>query len=200
MNLAYISFSWQSYLKFEVNFQTPLNLKNPASQMIPQCQRKHTHIRESNTSSIQDVPEPRTKNLVLHGGRSSDEGHFLFLFLLLVILGQLLISCKVWKEGGSAELQLSQREQIWAVSWGQGRGLWVKMGSGGGEGPPEAGALSLTCIPQKYSHHLSWAETLDLCVHPPFLWLVRKEDKSADDVETRCLCNIAYCMESCISS
>lgn len=134
MNLAYISFSWQSYLKFEVNFQTPLNLKNPASQMIPQCQRKHTHIRESNTRSIQDVPEPRTKNLVLHGGRSSDEGHFLFLFLLLVILGQLLISCKGWKEGGSAELQLSQREQIWAVSWGQGRGLWVKMGSGGGRG------------------------------------------------------------------
>lgn len=40
---------------------------------------------------------------------------------------------------------------------------------GGRGGAPEARALSLTCIPQKYSRRLSWAETLDLCVRPPSL-------------------------------
>lgn len=50
-----------------------------------------------------------------------------------------------------------------------------KKKEGGSKGAPEARVLSLTCIPQKYSHHLSWAETLGLCVRPPFLSLNRKE-------------------------
>lgn len=52
----------------------------------------------------------------------------------------------------------------------------VEEKKGDSTGAPGARALSLTCIPQKYSHHLSWAETQGPCVHPPFLSLTRKED------------------------
>lgn len=97
--------------------QNPLNLKNPASQMTPQCHIKLTH----NIVQHKWHPgHPRTpkKNIlcftlveVQMRGTSS-----CLKFLLLVILGQLLVSCKGWEEGGSAELQPSQRGRIWAES------------------------------------------------------------------------------------
>lgn len=80
---------------------------------------------------------------------------------------------------------------------GRGRGWWVKLALG----TPEAGALSLTCIPQKCSHLLSWAGTLGLCAHPPSLWLLRKEEAICKNQLTKqsnlwgCVYNIAYCME-----
>lgn len=57
-----------------------------------------------------------------------------------------------------------------------GNELWARVveKKGGSKGAPEARVLSLTCIPQKYSHHLSWAETPGLCARPLFLSLKTK--------------------------
>lgn len=102
--------------------------------MTPQCQHKHTHIRESDTSSIHDVPEPKTIILCFAAVQVQ-----MRVFLFLLSVNQLLISCKGWKGGGSAELQPTQRESERAdlgfklgVGGGQGRGLWEEMGSGRG--------------------------------------------------------------------
>lgn len=88
-------------------------------------------------------------------------------------------AAKVKKKKAELQPRHRETEQVWALSWrGRGRagqGLVGKkekekessLGTGGGA--PEARVLSLTCIPQKYSHRLSLAETLGLCVRPPFL-------------------------------
>lgn len=93
---------------------------------------------------------------------------------LAIPVSVLLISCKGLRDGrqSSSPARETERADLGTKLGfrGQGRGLWVKMRSEeGGGGAPEAGALSLTCIPQKYSRRLSWAETLDLCVRPPSL-------------------------------
>lgn len=98
-----------------------------------------------------------------------------------------------------AELQPRHRktEQVWALSWrgrgraGQGKGLWVGKKKLSRKGAPEARVLSLTCIPQKYSHRLSLAETLGLCVHPPSLWLARRKHKDSGESD-------GECTESCV--
>lgn len=137
----------------------------------------HTHI-ESNTGSIQDVPVPKPKILcfTLAEVQMRDTLSCLDSVSLAIPESVLLISCKGLREGrqSSSPARETERADLGTKLGrrGQGRGLWVKMRSeegGRGGGAPEAGALSLTCIPQMYSRRLSWAETLDLCVRPPSL-------------------------------
>lgn len=135
----------------------------------------HTHI-ESNTGSIQDVPVPKPKILcfTLAEVQMRDTLSCLDSVLLAIPVSVLLISCKGLRDGrqSSSPARETERADLGTKLGcrGQGRGLWVKMRSEeGGRGAPEAGALSLTCIPQKYSRRLSWAETLGLCGRPPSL-------------------------------
>lgn len=79
------------------------------------------------------------------------------------------------------KVQPSQRGHVWAECREQSVGSWVKWALGA----PEAGSLSLTCIPQKYSPHLSSAGTLDLCVRPPSLSLVRRDWGKCDAIKQR---------------
>lgn len=105
-------------------------------------------------------------------------GSLFFIFLLSVILGRFWSAVKVEQERGECSAPAQPERADLGGKLGAGRGeagqgvLWVKTGFGASE----VGALSLTCIPQKYSHRLSLAETRGLCVRPPSLWLVREED------------------------
>lgn len=168
MRLVYLSPSRQSG-----NASDLLNLKNPASLTFDP--RKRT--RESKESRNPDIPECKVLCFMAEEVHATAVSSFLTLVSL--IPGDLLSGQrqKLWKPrqkgggvgaGGVGVLRSSPADRAEV-----GNELWARVVEKKG-GAPEARVLSLTCIPQKYSHHLSWAETPGLCARPLFLSLKTK--------------------------
>lgn len=167
MRLAYLSPSRQSGNASEL-----LNLKNPASLTFDPRKR----MRESKESRNPDIPE--CKVLCFMAEEVHARAVSSFLTLVSSIPGDLLSGQlqKLWEKKTKTGWRGAALQPSWQSRTGQravGEGC-RKKGRGGSKGAPEARVLSLTCIPQKYSHHLSWAETPGLCVRPLFLSLKTK--------------------------
>lgn len=166
--LAYLSISWQSE-----NASEPFNLNNSASrQEFDQTKRTWESPKQVASQTSQNAKSC-----------ASRWRKFTQVWLLLLLLGSGIFvpgwfifrsAVKVLnKRGKRADgAQHSSPADLGNELW---RGVVEKKG-GESTGAPEARALSLTCIPQKYSHHLSWAETQGPCVRPPFLSLNKKKD------------------------
>lgn len=164
--------------------------------MTPRCQPKHTHIRESNAASIQERPGTQNKNLVLHCGKRWGT---LLVSVIVEILGQLLISCKGWKEEGSAEFQPSPWEQIWAVSLGVEVGVGVE---GVGEVKGKKGVLGVSRGRSTFSHlyspkvqsssFMGWNSGSVCASSFSLTWKKRRWslNELAYDGETRHMCNL----------